>query len=309
MMTHEREKTFLSTKEVAELLDVNEKVVYTLISEKGLPATKVTGKWLFPLHLVTKWIDTHVLNRPLEPALVLHDDLLVIAGSNDLLLERIIARYNSVFPESLAVFGSTGSMGGLQALDQNLCRIACAHLMHSDEAEYNFAYVDRQMSGPRPVVVNFCYREHSLLTAPGNPKNIEGIPSLRNQDITMVNRGPATGTRLLLDHELQKHGIPGEQIPGYDNELPTHLAVGLEILAGRADVGPGIKTVATLLGLDFVSMRQERFDLLIHKNRFFDKPVQRFLGLLQDDSFREFASSLDGYNIQNSGKVVYPDTD
>ncbi len=38
----------LTTKEIAKLLGVNEKMVYSLISEKGLPATKITGKWLFP---------------------------------------------------------------------------------------------------------------------------------------------------------------------------------------------------------------------------------------------------------------------
>jgi putative molybdopterin biosynthesis protein len=37
---------------VAKLLNINEKMVYTLIHEKGLPATKITGKWLFPRHLV-----------------------------------------------------------------------------------------------------------------------------------------------------------------------------------------------------------------------------------------------------------------
>jgi putative molybdopterin biosynthesis protein len=37
----------LSTKEVAKFLKINGKMVYTLISEKGLPATKVTGKWFF----------------------------------------------------------------------------------------------------------------------------------------------------------------------------------------------------------------------------------------------------------------------
>lgn len=42
----------LSTRELARFLGVNEKQVYALITEKGLPATKVTGKWLFPLHLV-----------------------------------------------------------------------------------------------------------------------------------------------------------------------------------------------------------------------------------------------------------------
>ena len=46
----------LSTREVARFLKINEKMVYTLINEKGLPATKVTGKWLFPLDLVKQWV-------------------------------------------------------------------------------------------------------------------------------------------------------------------------------------------------------------------------------------------------------------
>jgi excisionase family DNA binding protein len=37
------DKELLSTREVAKFLMVNEKSVYTLIAEKGLPATKVTG--------------------------------------------------------------------------------------------------------------------------------------------------------------------------------------------------------------------------------------------------------------------------
>ncbi|MGB5157794.1 helix-turn-helix domain-containing protein [Desulfobacterium sp. N47] len=41
-------KELISTKEVAKFLGINEKMVYALISEKGLPATKITGKWLFP---------------------------------------------------------------------------------------------------------------------------------------------------------------------------------------------------------------------------------------------------------------------
>ena len=54
----------LSTKEVAELLNVNEKMVYSLVSDKGLPATKITGKWLFPRHLVEQWVETNTINYP-----------------------------------------------------------------------------------------------------------------------------------------------------------------------------------------------------------------------------------------------------
>jgi len=56
----------LSTKEVANFLNINEKMVYNLISEKGLPATKVTGKWLFPVELVRQWIESGTVNYP-EP--------------------------------------------------------------------------------------------------------------------------------------------------------------------------------------------------------------------------------------------------
>ena len=35
-------KPFISIKEVVELLEVNENMIYTLVSDKRLPATKVT---------------------------------------------------------------------------------------------------------------------------------------------------------------------------------------------------------------------------------------------------------------------------
>ena len=53
---------YFTTKEVAGYLHVNEKMIYTLVSEKGLPASKVTGKWIFPQHLVDQWMDANTIN-------------------------------------------------------------------------------------------------------------------------------------------------------------------------------------------------------------------------------------------------------
>ncbi|MFV9644594.1 MAG: helix-turn-helix domain-containing protein, partial [Desulfobacterales bacterium] len=115
----------LSTREVAQFLDINEKMVYTLVADKGLPATKITGKWLFPLKLVEQWIETNTINYP-EPTgqLPPYHGLLIIAGSNDLLLDKTISLFNTMYPDHVAVFGNLGSMGGLKALRQNLCHIA-----------------------------------------------------------------------------------------------------------------------------------------------------------------------------------------
>ncbi len=44
---------FLSVRQAAEYLQVNEKKIYALASEGKIPGTKITGKWLFP---ASSWI-------------------------------------------------------------------------------------------------------------------------------------------------------------------------------------------------------------------------------------------------------------
>jgi putative molybdopterin biosynthesis protein len=296
----------LSTKEVARLLNVNEKMVYTLVAEKGLPASKVTGKWLFPRHLVEQWVETRTINYPDTGKLLPpQQGILIIAGSNDPLLDRSISLFNSHFQAPLAVFGNLGSMGGLRALRQNLCHMASSHLLQEDEQEYNFDYASQELDF-MPAVVNFCRREQGILVAAGNPKKISGVSDLYATGIRIVNRPLGTGTRLLLDREFKKAGIEGEKIEGYGNEVHRHLDVGLEILAGRADAGPGIGAVAGLLNLGFIPIRWERFDLMVLKDRYFDEGIQRFLSLLHEAPFRKVAEALEGYDISTSGKMVFP---
>lgn len=299
-------KLFLTTKEVAQFLNINEKMVYSLVSEKGLPASKVTGKWLFPRHLVEQWIETNTLNYPkTADSLAVSPAVLIIAGSNDLLLDKVLTLYNTHFTGNIAVFGNLGSMGGLQALRQNHCHMASSHLLQEDEQEYNFDFASRELDF-MPAVINFCRREQGILVAKGNPKKIADIADLGRSEIRIVNRPLGTGTRLLLDRELKKAGIAGEKIEGYGNEVHRHLDVGLEILAGRADAGPGIGAVAGLLNIGFIPVRWERFDLMVLKDRYFEEGIQRFLSLLHEASFRRIAESLEGYDISTSGNMVFP---
>jgi excisionase family DNA binding protein len=299
-------KRLMSTREVAKFLDVNEKMVYSLVSEKGLPATKVTGKWLFPRHLVEQWIEAHTINYP-ESAVQLpsYQGLLVITGSNDPLLDKAISVFNILYPDHVAVFGNLGSMGGLQALRRSLCHIATSHLLQDNEDEYNFDFAVKELD-KIPAVVNFCRREQGLLVQKGNPQKISSVTDLGQSGITIVNRALGTGTRLLLDHELKKAGIKAKQVAGYTTEVQRHLDVGLEILSGRAGAGPGIRAVADLLELSFIPLRWERYDLMIAKERFFDEGIQHFLGLLHEKKFRQLAGSMAGYDLKYTGKMVYP---
>lgn len=298
-------KNLLSTKEVSRYLGVNEKMVYTLVAEKGLPASKVTGKWLFPQHLVDQWIEANTQNLPAAArAEVAAEGLLVIAGSNDPLLEQTISLFNAAYPESLAVFGNLGSMGGIRALKQGLCQVATSHLLQKEGDEYNFEFIGQGFVPP-PVVVNFCRRMQGLILAKGNPKKITATQDLARPGLRVVNRKLGTGTRLLFDRELKTAGIDSNRLRGYDREVSRHMDVGLAVLAGKADAGPGIQPVATQLGLDFIPWRWERYDLLILKDRFFDPAVQQFLGLLHEKQFHDLAQHWEGYDLAPSGRMIF----
>lgn len=298
-------KRLLTTKEVAEFLNIHEKMVYTMVSEKAMPATKIAGKWLFPLYLIEQWVENNTINFPdnIRP-LASNQRLIVLAGSNDPLLDKTVTLFNQSFRSHLAVFGNVGSMGGVQALRNNLCHIAASHLIQDDEADYNFQFAAQEFE-KMPVVVNFCKRAQGLILRKHNPLGIRSIADFGRPGLRMVNRPMGTGTRLLLDKELLKAGIRGDKIAGYDTDASRHIDVGMEILTGRADVGLGIEVVAESLDLDFVPLRWERFDLLVAKDVFFEKSVQSFFGLLQAPEFRQMGQSIRGYDISQSGKIMF----
>jgi putative molybdopterin biosynthesis protein len=298
---------FLTTKEVAKLLKVNDKMVYSLITEKGLPATKVTGKWMFPQRLVEEWLEMNILNyRQTELDVSSDTGRLLLAGSDDPLFQKTLSLFQKKGFGTVAFFANLGSMGGLKCLRRGLCHIGVCHLLQDDNLEYNFDFAERELDRP-PVFVNFSKREQGILLQKGNPKKIHSIADLASPGVRIVNRPLGTGTRLLLDYEIAKSDISTDAITGYHHELSRHLDVGLEILAGRADAGPAIRAVAGILDLDFLPMRWERFDLLVARERFFEQGVQQFMGLLHDASFLKLAESFVGYDLSLCGKMVFPD--
>jgi excisionase family DNA binding protein len=51
-----QQKTFLTTKEVARYLRVNQYTVYRLVSQKKLPAMKIGSQWRFKRSILEKWL-------------------------------------------------------------------------------------------------------------------------------------------------------------------------------------------------------------------------------------------------------------
>ena len=117
----------------------------------------------------------------------------------------------------------------------------------------------------------------------------------------MVNRQAGSGSRALLDRSLAAAGIPNDRIDGYGREEWGHLAVAAAVASGSADVGIGVKAAAVAMGLDFLPLEEERYDLVIPDHFLNDGPVQVLLDLLRRPLLRRRVESLGGYDVTNMG--------
>ena len=104
---------------------------------------------------------------------------------------------------------------------------------------------------------------------------------------------------------MGKAGISPEDITGYDEEVFTHIEVGLAVLSGEADTGIATAAVSSILGLDFVPITRERFDMILDQSVFFQKGVQALMDVLTGEEFRKRVRNLGSYDFRSSGKIMY----
>jgi putative molybdopterin biosynthesis protein len=110
---------------------------------------------------------------------------------------------------------------------------------------------------------------------------------------------------VLLDYHLQKLGISGSSIEGYEKEVFTHFEVGLAVLSKEADAGIATSAISQLLGLSFVPITRESFDMILNKNVFFEKGIQALIEILNSAAFRTRVANLGNYDFNKSGKIIY----
>ena len=297
----------MSTKEVARYLGVHEKQVYALIKAKRIPSTRITGKWVFPKKLIDEWIETHAkqgLEKVREKSARMGGALLA-CGSNDPILDMLHTYLKKTYPELLILSASTGSTEGLKALNSGYTDLAWSHLLDPKSGQYNIPFLPTYVPDVKAVVVNLFHRELGLIMAPKNPFNIKGFEDLRKKGVRLVNRQKGSGTRVLLDHHLKEMKIPASKIEGYEKEVYTHFEVGLSILSKEADVGIATVAVGKLLGLPFIPVAKERFDMILEQNTFFHKAIQAFIEVLNSKEFRHRVEPIGAYDFRDSGKILY----
>jgi molybdate-binding protein/DNA-binding XRE family transcriptional regulator len=245
-----------------------------------------------PWVTVDLWVDAEL---PERTVVVLGcDPALELLGAH---LARRYAAFRLIWVES-------SSLRALRMLGRGEAHAAGTHLWDPESGEHNVPYVRRELSGRRLVVVTLSQWQQGFILARGNPKGITGPADLERPDITIVNREPGAGSRTWLDLWLQSAGVTNAQVHGYTHEVSSHLEVAEAVARGAADAGPGILAVARALGLDFIPLQKERYDLVIPLEFFNASAVQALLEIAVSRPFQQELEALGGYDSSQAGTVV-----
>jgi putative molybdopterin biosynthesis protein len=216
-----------------------------------------------------------------------------LAGSDDPALSLMIADVR----EAVAPVGASGSYRGLAALWSGRADGASLHLRHRS-GEYNTPFARGVLAGRDPVLVHLWRREQGLLVPPGNPRGVESIRDLA--ELRLVRRPTGTGTRTLLDRLLLDAGLEPEAISGPTVEV--HLDVALAVATGEADAGLGLRSAATPLGLGFVPLSWEPFQVATTRPQ--SGGLAPLLDALAAPETADRIVALGGYDIAGAGEVI-----
>ncbi len=227
----------------------------------------------------------------------------VVIGSHDITLDILADEIRRGGRGIRVSSGNVGSLGGLMALKKGICHLAGAHLLDTETGEYNIPYIRRYLKGLKVSVFNLVLRDQGLILPANNPKGIKGIDDLTRDGVNFINRQAGSGTRILFDYRLEQAGIKKERIKGYDNEEFTHMAVAVDVLSGAADCGMGIYAAAKALGLDFIPMVREQYDLIIPSSMLDNDNIRAVIETISSQEFRDRVNDLGGYDPSKSGRL------
>jgi len=265
--------------------------------------TEADGIIRIPNHVEGLNENQPVTAELLRPLSSIHNTMIMV-GSHDNTIDVLADQIRSKQPGITLSSSHVGSLGGLMAIKRGMCHLAGSHLLDTTDGSYNTSYIKKHLPDIPVKLVHLVLRDQGLIVRPGNPKHINKIEDLIRDDIAFINRQAGSGTRILLDHKLKELGVDPSSIQGYENEEFTHMSVAVAVLNSSVDMGLGIYAAANALGLDFIPVVTEQYDLVIPEKYFDSENIQILLETINTQTFKKRVEALGGYNTDRTGEVI-----
>lgn len=270
--------------------------MYDLVRQGEMPCVRVTGKLLFPRQAIDLWLMSHLegdqqTRLPVPP---------VLAGSQDPLLDWAVRESGA--PLALLC---RGSGDGAKRLLDGRVMLAGLHLLDPQTGEYNRP-ASVGLGGLRDlVIVHWAIRRQGLLLPPGNPRGLRSFADIGQPGLRIAHRQPEAGADALFRWLLRQHGMERSALSFASHASLSEDDLALAVREGDADVGLAVEAAARRHGLEFVGLRDEKFELAIRRRSYFEPPVQQLLDFARSERLRERAAAMGGYDVSRLGAVAY----
>ncbi len=297
------ERQYMSVRQVAAYLQLNEKKVYALLKEGKIPGTKITGKWLFPRELIDRWL----LDASHSGVMT---DRLIVTGSDDPLLFRsIIDQAHRCRARALLTYSPTGTRLGLELLQAHRADACALHWGPDTESHLRHPALLTQYPQHRNwVLIRLFRRRQGILLSPALALAEAPLQDILEQAqrhaLQWTLRQPGAGSQRFLIDALQTLNIDINTLSKAETAR-TEREAAATISMGLADLAPGCEAAASEFGLAFSPLGWEAFDLVLPREIYFRKMFQDLLAQLRQASTQQLASTLQGYDMDCCGKLIW----
>jgi len=306
----------LTAAEAAKILKISKYTLYELVKRGEIPAHHIGRQLRIDPTVLDHYLHGTMSNYNSAPVVTPSSPSTVIPlstsglpmirfiGSHDPVVELLFEflKHAQIPIESSISF--KGSMDGLIALYRREAEISGVHLWDNVSQDYNISYVQHVIPDESVCIVNLVQREQGFIVAPSNPLNLHTWEDITKVGVRFINRQKGSGTRLRLDAYLQAEKITPDRILGYEQEETTHSGLACLIANGQADVGVGVKAAAQRLGLDFIPLFQERYDLVCLGHTAKTPAWKQLINVLRSPGFIQAIHQQNGYDTSLTGNVL-----
>lgn len=186
------------------------------------------------------------------------------------------------------------SQSSLELLQQGLVHVAGIHYSTREQREANARLVRERLGDGYTLARGAGWQAGLAVSPTVHEKTVDAVIKSRPR---WVGRETGSAARRCLDQLLASTKTNLQHI------ATDHRSVAQAIRSGWADTGVCVKLVSDELGLRFLPIQTETYDLCFPTKSGKDPRIMALLSLLQSQSYRRLIGDLPGYETGEMGEV------
>lgn len=282
----------LKTEEVARLLRVHPKHVYRLLGQ-GLPGRRVGGEWRFVRDEVLAWSSQRSGAAPPAAASAASAAALrppLLGANGDVVIEVLLAQ---LVTEGKPLLGlvQCDRASALAALERRQLVMA----------GYHEGKPPAHLDAKRLARLHLVRREVGLACAASvRLREVTDIEGLR-----LATRPASAGVRAHFDRALGAAGATSRGLKLRTTTFASHRDAVCAVVRGEADVALSTAAWAERVGLRFLALAEEPYDLLLFADSLGEPCVVGACEVAQSKALRASLERIAGYDARATGQIRY----